>query len=147
MPVRDDLTADAVRRAALRAAGLRVTATRTAVLGAVAPGSHVGADEVYERVRGILPGTSRQSVHNALGDFVAAGLLRRIEPAGHPRRYEVRVDDNHHHLVCSRCGRIDDVDCVVGHAPCLTPDDALGYRVDVAEVIFWGECADCAARP
>jgi Fur family ferric uptake transcriptional regulator len=87
-----------------------------------------------------------QSVYNALGDFVATGLVRRIEPAGHAGLYELRVHDNHHHLVCSGCGRIEDVDCVVGQAPCLAPSATHGFAVHTAEVTFWGLCPDCRSR-
>ena len=130
---------------AIRDAGLRVTATRRAVFDALCAHPHASADQVFERVRDGLDAPSKQSVYNALGDFVAAGLVRRIEPAGQPGRYEMRVADNHHHLVCSECGRIEDVDCVVGHAPCLHPSATSGYRIHTAEVTFWGVCADCAA--
>ncbi|MFT4306509.1 MAG: Fur family transcriptional regulator [Microbacterium sp.] len=132
---------------AIRGVGLRVTATRRAVLDALGSHPHARADEVFDLVRDGLDAPSMQSVYNALGDFVEAGLVRRIEPAGHPGLYEVRVDDNHHHLVCSRCGRVEDVDCVVGAAPCLRPSDARGYRVHTAEVTFWGLCGRCAADP
>jgi Fur family ferric uptake transcriptional regulator len=100
---------------------------------------------VYAVIRGSLAGTSLQSVYNALGDFVSAGLARRIEPAGRSGMFELRVDDNHHHVVCSVCGRVDDVDCVVGDAPCLHIPDAAGYEIRAAEVTFWGVCPDCRA--
>ncbi len=131
--------------AAIRGAGLRATDSRRAVLEALVVQPHASADELFGLVRPHLPGTSRQSVYNALGDFVDAGLVRRIEPAGHPMRFELRVSDNHHHLICRGCGAVEDVDCVVGHAPCLTPSGAHGYVVDTAEITFWGLCADCAA--
>jgi len=131
---------------AIRAAGLRVTGTRRAVYDALHAHPHASADQVFDAVRGGLDAPTRQSVYNALGDFVAAGLARRIEPAGQPGRYEMRVDDNHHHLVCSTCGRVEDVDCVVGEAPCLEPSSTNGYRIHAAEVTFWGLCADCAAE-
>jgi Fur family ferric uptake transcriptional regulator len=137
--------ADAGTDAAIRAAGLRVTATRRAVFDALAERPHARADEVFDRVHDGLDAPSMQSVYNALGDFVAAGLARRIEPAGHAGLYEMRVDDNHHHLVCNECGRVEDVDCVVGEAPCLQPSDTHGYRIHTAEVTFWGVCAECAA--
>lgn len=92
-----------------------------------------------------LPKASHQSVYNALKDFVAAGLVRRIEPAGSPGLYEVRVDDNHHHLICNGCGAVSDVDCAVGHAPCLTPSNDQGFEVHAAEVTYWGLCAQCAS--
>lgn len=128
----------------LREAGLRVTRTRQAVFDALGDRPHARADQVFEAVRAGLPGTSLQSVYNALGDFVTAGLARRIEPAGHPGHFELRVDDNHHHLICRACGRIEDVDCVVGHAPCLEPSDARGFTVHTAEVMFTGLCPACS---
>ena len=130
---------------AIRGAGLRVTDTRRGVYEALRGMPHARADEVLSRVRDSVPATSMQSVYNALGDFVDAGLARRIEPAGHAGLYEMRVDDNHHHLVCTQCGRVEDVDCVVGEAPCLQPSHTHGYRIQTAEVTFWGLCADCAA--
>ncbi|MGP3535429.1 Fur family transcriptional regulator [Microbacterium sp. RD1] len=137
---------DTASDARLRAAGLRVTATRSAVLDALTGMPHSSADDVFDRIRSALPGTSVQSVYNALGDFVAAGLARRIEPAGRPGMYELRVDDNHHHMVCTSCGRIDDVDCVVGEAPCLHVPDSAGYDIRTAEVTFWGLCPNCRAE-
>ncbi|NYF15872.1 Fur family ferric uptake transcriptional regulator [Microbacterium sp. AK009] len=130
---------------ALRAAGLRVTDSRRAVLDALTEAPHSSADELYRRVAAHAPQTNLQSVYNALADFVAAGLARRIEPAGHPGLYERRVADNHHHLVCTSCGAVADVDCVVGEAPCLHPSAAAGFAVTSAEVTFWGLCAACAA--
>jgi Fur family ferric uptake transcriptional regulator len=135
---------DAVER--LRAAGLRVTDSRRAVVEALVERPHASADELFAIVARSVPATSLQSVYNALGDFVDAGLARRIEPAGRPGLFELRVDDNHHHLVCSECGAVEDVDCVAGEAPCLAPGDAHGYTVRVAEVTFWGVCPACAAR-
>lgn len=131
--------------AAIRGAGLRVTDTRRAVYDVLSANPHARAEQVFEEVRTGLPGTSMQSVYNALGDFVGAGLARRIEPAGHPGLFELRVDDNHHHLVCTSCGRVDDVDCVVGEAPCLHPSDGRGFTLSSAEVMFWGVCPECAA--
>lgn len=131
--------------ALLRGAGLRVTGTRTAVLEALAAAPHADADQVFQAVRETLSGTSLQSVYNALGDFVDAGLARRIEPAGHPGLFELRVGDNHHHVVCTGCGRVDDVECVVGAAPCLHVPDGTGYDIRTAEVTFWGVCPDCRA--
>ncbi|NLP83894.1 transcriptional repressor [Microbacterium sp. CFH 90308] len=139
----DAHSADAVER--LRGAGLRVTEPRRAVVDALRTRPHSSADELFEVVARTVPGTSLQSVYNALGDFVDAGLVRRIEPAGRPGLFELRVDDNHHHLVCSECGAVVDVDCVVGDAPCLTPSDAHGFVVHSAEVTFWGVCAPCTA--
>ena len=129
----------------IRGAGLRVTESRRAVLEALEVRSHASADELFALVARSVPNTSLQSVYNALGDFVDAGLVRRIEPAGRPGLFELRVDDNHHHLICSVCGAVEDVDCVVGEAPCLTPSDARGYTLHVAEVTFWGLCPACAA--
>ncbi|MFZ4843577.1 MULTISPECIES: Fur family transcriptional regulator [Mycetocola] len=128
---------------AIRGAGLRLTAPRLAVLRAVGEKSHVDAGTVFERVLADLPDTSVQAVYGVLSALTDAGLLRRIEPAGSPARYERRVDDNHHHIVCTRCGAINDVDCVVGHAPCLHPGNASGYTVQTAEVTFWGLCPAC----
>ncbi|MFD5215783.1 Fur family transcriptional regulator [Microbacterium sp. NPDC058345] len=129
--------------AAIRAAGLRVTDSRRAVYDALREHPHATAEAVHDRVAAVLSSTSLQSVYNALSDFSAAGLVRRIEPAGHPMMFELRVDDNHHHLVCTRCGDVTDVDCATGHAPCLIPVDARGYRVATAEVTYWGLCASC----
>ncbi|WES66164.1 Fur family transcriptional regulator [Microbacter sp. GSS18] len=129
----------------IRGAGLRSTEPRRAVLQALTDLPHASADDIHRRVAAELPATSLQSVYNALSDFTAAGLVRRIEPAGLPGLFELRVDDNHHHLICSRCGAVEDVDCVVGEAPCLTPGDAHGYALSVAEVTFWGVCPACAA--
>ena len=129
---------------AIRGVGLRVTESRRAVYSALGMKPHASADEVYNTVAASLPATSLQSVYNALSDFADAGIVRLIEPAGHRRRYELRVDDNHHHVVCTECGAIADVDCAVGHAPCLTPSDAHGFRVHTAEVTYWGLCSDCA---
>ncbi|WJL95123.1 Fur family transcriptional regulator [Microbacterium sp. ET2] len=128
---------------ALRSAGLRVTDSRRAVLDALTDAPHSSADELYRRVVRSIPQTNLQSVYNALADFVAAGVARRIEPAGHPGLYERRVADNHHHLVCTSCGAVADVDCVVGKAPCLHPSSAQGFAVHTAEVTFWGLCVDC----
>jgi Fur family transcriptional regulator, stress-responsive regulator len=119
----------------LRQRGLRVTAQRLAVLRAVADTPHVTADVVAESVRGEIGSISVQAVYDALGAL--------IEPAGSPARYERRVGDNHHHLICRGCGRMVDVDCAVGEAPCLTPAEDLGYEIDEAEVIYWGRCPEC----
>ncbi|WP_194838338.1 Fur family transcriptional regulator [Nocardia sp. XZ_19_369] len=129
--------------AQLRAAGLRVTAPRVAVLEAVAATPHADADRVAATVRAALGSVSTQAVYDVLHACVHAGLLRRIEPAGSAARYEARTGDNHHHLVCRNCGTVVDVDCVVGSAPCLEPDDAHGFSVDEAEVVFWGLCPTC----
>ncbi|MFI8631157.1 Fur family transcriptional regulator [Microbacterium sp. NPDC077663] len=132
--------------AALRDAGLRVTESRLAVFAALAAHPHASAEAVYAEVAGGLPKSSRQSVYNALNDFVDASLVRRIEPAGQPMLFELRVDDNHHHLVCTSCGRVEDVECAVGAAPCLHPSDHHGFRIAVAEVTYWGLCGTCAAE-
>lgn len=127
----------------LRDRGLRVTAQRLAVLDALGSHGHLDADEVLRRVRGSLPTVSVQAVYDVLHALTDAGLLRRIEPAGHPARYERRVGDNHHHVVCRGCGAVDDVDCAVGHAPCLVPSSTSGFAVETAEVTFWGLCPAC----
>ncbi len=129
---------------ALREVGLKVTAPRLAVLRALAEHPHADADTVFRAVRGELPTTSLQAVYGVLGAFADAGLVRRIEPAGSSARYERRVGDNHHHLVCRECGRVEDVDCVVGEQACLTPSSTHGFRVAEAEVTFWGTCPACA---
>lgn len=129
----------------LREVGLRVTSGRLALVGSLEASPHSDAESLARMLRETLPGTSVQSVHNMLGDLTAAGILRRIEPAGSPARYERRRGDNHHHLVCTNCGAIADVDCVVGEAPCLAPSDTAGYAVHSAEVTFWGLCPTCAA--
>ncbi|MFT4052232.1 MAG: Fur family transcriptional regulator [Microbacterium sp.] len=131
---------------AMRAAGLRVTESRTAVYETLRELPHASADAVYGAVASRLPRTSMQSVYNALGDFADAGLVRRIEPAGQPMRFELRVDDNHHHAICTACGAVEDVDCAVGHAPCLTPSDAHGFQIASAEVTYWGLCPACATE-
>ncbi|WP_061961295.1 Fur family transcriptional regulator [Demequina flava] len=135
--------------AMLREAGLRVTDSRIAVLTALANNPHAGADALFVRVQQVLPNTSRQAVYNVLNDITDAGLARRIEPAGQPGLFELRVGDNHHHIVCKTCGAIADVDCVTGHAPCLTPNETQGFDLSEAEVTFWGVCANCktAALP
>lgn len=127
----------------LRERGLRVTAPRLAVLTVVGDQPHATADDVLGAVRRELPQLSVQGVYDVLHALTGAGLLRRIEPAGHPARYERRTGDNHHHVVCRSCGSLDDVDCAVGHAPCLTPSSTSGFSVDVAEVTFWGLCPEC----
>lgn len=131
-------------RERLRAAGLRVTAPRVAVLDAVALAPHSDADRVAVRVREQLGSVSTQAVYDVLRACVGAGLLRRIEPAGSPALYEARTGDNHHHLVCRSCDTVVDVDCAVGAAPCLEPGAAHGFVVDEAEVVFWGLCPNCA---
>jgi Fe2+ or Zn2+ uptake regulation protein len=130
--------------AALRDAGLRVTESRVAVLAALAAQPHSSADALFGAVAGRLPKASRQSVYNALNDFADAAIVRRIEPAGQPMLFELRVDDNHHHLICTSCGAVQDVDCAVGAAPCLHPSDDHGFVVASAEVTYWGLCGTCA---
>lgn len=130
----------------LRQQGIQVTAQRLAVLRAIAGEPHITADEVAEISRSEIGAISLQSVYDALALLVAKGLVRRIQPAGSPARFEARVGDNHHHVICRVCGRTDDVDCAVGAAPCLTAANATGYEIDEAEVIYWGRCADCASR-
>ena len=129
--------------AALKTAGLRVTAPRLAVLSEVADGEHMTADQVAVAVRARIGTISTQAVYDVLAALTRAGLLRRMEPAGSPARYEARVGDNHHHVVCRSCGAITDVDCVVGAPPCLSPADAGGFVIDEAEVTFWGLCPTC----
>lgn len=130
----------------LRQHGLQVTAQRLAVLRAVSGRPHITADGVAEAVRAEIGSISLQSVYDALGVLVGEGIIRRIQPAGSPARFEARVGDNHHHLICRICGRVVDVDCAVGFAPCLTAADDMGYEIDEAEVAYWGRCPDCVAR-
>jgi Fe2+ or Zn2+ uptake regulation protein len=134
-------TADAT--ALLKARGVRITAQRVAVLRAVADAPHRTTDEIDTVVRGELGAISRQAVYDVLAALTDAGVVRRIQPAGSPARYEDRVGDNHHHLICRACGRTVDVDCAVGEVPCLTAADDAGYQVEEAEVIYWGRCPDC----
>jgi Fur family transcriptional regulator, stress-responsive regulator len=129
----------------LRERGLRVTAQRLAVFRAVSSESHVAADTVAGAVRAEIGSISLQAVYDALDVLVDADLIRRIQPAGSPARFEARVGDNHHHVICRVCGSMDDVDCATGSAPCLTAVDDAGYEIDEAEVIYWGRCAACVA--
>lgn len=129
----------------LRQHGVQVTAQRLAVLRAVSGRAHATADDVAETVRGEIGAISRQAVYDALGVLVEKGLVRRIQPSRSPARYEARVDDNHHHLICRGCGRIVDVDCAVAAAPCLDVADDHGYEIDEAEVVYWGRCPSCRA--
>ncbi|WP_123307603.1 Fur family transcriptional regulator [Cellulomonas sp. PhB143] len=135
---------------ALRARGLRVTAARLAVLDALGAAPHADTDTVVRAVRAAIGSVSVQAVYDVLRVLADHGLVHRIEPAGHPARYELRVGDNHHHLVCRSCGVVQDVDCAVGAAPCLVPrlvpGDTDGFVVDEAEVLYWGHCRACAAR-
>jgi Fur family transcriptional regulator, stress-responsive regulator len=130
----------------LRQHGIQVTAQRLAVLRAVAAQPHITADAVAEVVRAEIGAISRQSVYDALGILVEKRLLRRIQPVGSAARFEDRVGDNHHHLICRICGRVVDVDCAVGSAPCLTAVDDSGFEIDEAEVAYWGRCPDCLAH-
>jgi Fur family ferric uptake transcriptional regulator len=133
--------------AVLRAAGLRVTGPRIAVLATVVATPHLDVDSIAVEVRaGELGKISTQAVYDVLRALVTAGLVRRLEPAGSPTRYEARVGDNHHHLVCRDCGRVVDVDCATGPAPCLEPSDTAGFVVDEAEVTYWGSCPACATQ-
>jgi Fur family transcriptional regulator, stress-responsive regulator len=129
----------------LRTHGLQVTAQRLAVLRAVAEHPHGTADDIDKVVRADIGAVSRQAVYDALGTLTEKGLLRRIQPAGSPARYEDRVGDNHHHLICRACSRMVDVDCAVGFTPCLTAADDSGYEIEEAEVIYWGRCPGCVA--
>nr|WP_156148961.1 MULTISPECIES: Fur family transcriptional regulator [unclassified Rhodococcus (in: high G+C Gram-positive bacteria)] len=128
----------------LRGAALRVTRPRLAVLDAVHEHPHADTDTVYGAVRATLPDVSRQAVYDVLHALTSAGLVRRIQPSGSVSRYESRIGDNHHHVVCRACGTIADVECAVGEAPCLTPSEAHGFVVDEAEVIYWGVCENCS---
>ncbi len=134
----------------LRDAELRVTRPRVAVLDAVNSHPHADTDTIFTAVRDALPEVSRQAVYDVLAALTAAGLVRRIQPSGSVARYEARVGDNHHHVVCRMCGSIGDVDCAVGDAPCLTASDDSGipegFEFDEAEVIYWGTCPDCTTR-
>ena len=127
----------------LHAAGLRSTAPRRAVLAVLSVGGHYEASEVFRHVRKDLPGTSLQAIYGVLGAFTEAGLVRKLEPEGGSALYEISRGDNHHHLHCTECGRIEDIPCVVGHAPCLTPVDDFGFQVHRAEVTFKGVCPSC----
>ncbi len=133
--------------AQLRDAGLRVTRPRLAVIEALGRQPHADADSIAEAARAELGTVSTQAIYDVLKAFTAAGLVRRIEPAGSPARFELRVGDNHHHVICRSCGAIADVDCAHGSAPCLTASDDHGFSIDEAEVTYWGICPDCAAAP
>jgi len=128
----------------LRGAGLRVTAARAALLDTVRDGDHLDVEAIAAGVRDRVGHISLQAVYDALNALTAAGLVRRIEPAGSPARYEGRLRDNHHHVVCRSCGSVADVDCAIGQAPCLTPSDDHGFTIDEAEVTYWGWCPACA---
>jgi Fur family transcriptional regulator, stress-responsive regulator len=128
----------------LRGAGLRVTAARVALLETVRNGDHLGIEAITSGVRDRIGHISLQAVYEALHALTAAGLIRRIEPAGGQPRFEGRVGDNHHHVVCRSCGAVADVDCATGEAPCLTASDDHGFLIDEAEVVYWGLCRDCS---
>jgi len=130
----------------LRRADLYVTRPRLAVLAAVHQHAHADTESIFEAVRDGLPAVSRQAVYDVLHALTAARLVRRIEPAGSVARYEARVGDNHHHVVCRGCGAIADVDCAVGDVPCLTAADDHGFAIDEAEVVYWGRCPECRAN-
>ncbi|WP_344267129.1 Fur family transcriptional regulator [Actinomadura napierensis] len=128
----------------LRGAALRVTRPRVAVLSAVHAHPHADTDSIIDAVRRDVPKVSHQAVYDSLRALTAAGLVRRIQPSGSVARYEARVGDNHHHIVCRSCGAIADADCAVGEAPCLTAPDDSGFTIDEAEVIYWGLCPGCS---
>ena len=128
----------------LRGAGLRVTAARVALLETVRGGDHLGVEAIASGVRARIGHVSLQAVYEALHALTAARLVRRIEPPGSPARFEGRIGDNHHHLVCRSCGVVADVDCAVGEAPCLNASDHHGFSIDEAQVIYWGLCPDCS---
>ena len=128
----------------LRGAGLRVTAARVALLETVRAGDHLDVEALADGVRDRVGHVSLQAVYEALHSLTGAGLIRRIEPAGSPARFEGRIGDNHHHIVCRSCGTVADVDCAVGEAPCLTASDDQGFSIDEAEVTYWGLCPDCS---
>ena len=140
MPGETTVDSDAL----LRRHGLQVTPQRLAVLRAVSTRPHSTADDIDKLVRAEIGAVSRQAVYDALGILTEKGVLRRIQPARSPARYEDRVGDNHHHLICRSCNRMVDVDCAVGYTPCLTAAEDAGYEVDEAEVIYWGRCPECA---
>src|SRR5260370_23123946 len=131
----------------LRGAGLRVTAARVALLETVRDGDHLGVEAIASGVRDLSGHVSFQAVYDALHALTAAGLIRRIEPAGSPARFEGRVGDNHHHVACRSCGVVADVDCAVGAAPCLTASEDHGFAIGEAEGIYWGLCPDCSTTP
>ena len=130
----------------LRQHRVQVTAQRLAIMRAVSSRPHITADELTDDVRAIIGAISRQAVYDTLGVLVDKNLIRRIQPAGSAARYEDRVGDNHHHLICRGCGTTFDVDCAVGNVPCLTADDDHGFKIDEAEVIYWGRCPSCRAQ-
>lgn len=127
----------------LKSHGIQVTAQRLAVLRAVESHSHVIADRIHDLALAEIGAISRQSVYDTLNSFTDLGIIRRVQPIGSPALYETRVDDNHHHLVCRECGQVVDIDCAVGHAPCLTADNDHGFEIDEADVTYWGVCPAC----
>jgi Fur family ferric uptake transcriptional regulator len=127
----------------LRSSGLQVTAQRLAIMQAVTDGPHATAEELTEVVRHSIGSISRQAVYDTLGALADKRLIRRIQPTGSPARFEDRVGDNHHHLVCRDCTQIFDIDCAVGSTPCLEADEHHGFEIDEAEVVYWGRCPDC----
>ncbi|MGH2915827.1 MAG: Fur family transcriptional regulator [Solirubrobacteraceae bacterium] len=139
------MTTSGERSSLLRSRGVQVTAQRLAVLRAVSERPHSTAAEIDATVRESLGAISLQAVYDALAALTEKGIIRRIAPGGSPARYEDRVGDNHHHLICRACGRTVDVDCAVGYTPCLTAGDDAGYEIDEAEVIYWGRCPGCVA--
>jgi Fe2+ or Zn2+ uptake regulation protein len=130
----------------LRQHGVQVTAQRLAIMRAVSTNPHATADDLSDDVRALIGSISRQAVYDTLGVLVDKRLLRRIQPAGSPARYENRVGDNHHHLICHGCSTMFDIDCAVGAVPCLTADDDHGFEIDEAEVVYWGRCPACRQR-
>jgi Fe2+ or Zn2+ uptake regulation protein len=143
MVLAEGVTTTADLERTLREAGLRVTRPRVAVLHALHGHPHADTESVIAAARDGLPGVSHQAVYDVLRALTDAGLVRRIQPSGSLARYEARVSDNHHHVVCRSCGAIADVDCAVGEAPCLEPVDDKGFVIDEAEVVYWGTCPDC----
>ena len=137
----DDISPEVQER--LRGAGLRVTRPRTAVLTALRDHPHADTDAIIGAVRSSAGPVSHQAVYDVLRVLTDTGLVRRIQPTGSVARYEIRVGDNHHHLVCRRCGTIADVDCAVGETPCLSASDEHGFAIDEAEVVYWGLCSTC----
>jgi len=127
----------------LRRHGVQVTAQRLAIMRSVSARPHLTADELADDVRSVIGSISRQAVYDILGVLVDKRLIRRIQPAGSAARYEDRVDDNHHHLICRSCASMFDIDCAVGDVPCLTADDDHGFEIDEAEVVYWGRCPAC----
>jgi len=140
-----DVTASPKER--IRVSGERITALRVAILELLQELGHATAEQLAQASRARLGSISLQGVYDSLGVLGQAGLIRRIEPAGSPALFELRVADNHHHLVCRSCRGVTDVDCAVGHAPCLAPISDFGYQVDEAEVTYWGICPECQAVP